>query len=56
VPVEIVFWVCLFLIVYAYAPYPALLFLAYAVAQVQRDWRYLITRRNRRAGSLSWNE
>lgn len=50
-PVRVLFWVCLLLVAYAYALYPGLLFLAYAAAQVQRDWRYLLTRRNRRAGS-----
>jgi cellulose synthase/poly-beta-1,6-N-acetylglucosamine synthase-like glycosyltransferase len=53
---RVIFWLCVLLVVYAYVLYPALLFLAYAVAQVQRDWRYLVTRRNRRAGSPTLEE
>jgi cellulose synthase/poly-beta-1,6-N-acetylglucosamine synthase-like glycosyltransferase len=49
--VPVFFWLCVLLVVYAYVLYPCLLFWAYAFAQVQRDWRYLVTRRNRRAGS-----
>jgi cellulose synthase/poly-beta-1,6-N-acetylglucosamine synthase-like glycosyltransferase len=48
---QVILWSCLLVVVYAYAFYPALLFFAYAVAQVRRDWRYLVTRKDRRAGS-----
>ena len=42
------FWVCLFFVFYAYALYPLVLFAAYSVTQIRRDWQYLHTRRNRR--------
>ena len=45
------FWICFFLIVHTYIFYPVGLFLAYAFAQVRRDWRYLNDRRGRRAPS-----
>jgi cellulose synthase/poly-beta-1,6-N-acetylglucosamine synthase-like glycosyltransferase len=48
---QLVFWVCLFLIAYTYALYPALLFCAYVLVQVRRDWQYLTGRCNRRASS-----
>jgi cellulose synthase/poly-beta-1,6-N-acetylglucosamine synthase-like glycosyltransferase len=51
-----VFWACLFLVLYSYLLYPLLLFLAYAVSQVRRDWQYLTTRRNRRRNSLPAEE
>ncbi|MGH9396122.1 MAG: glycosyltransferase family 2 protein [Terriglobia bacterium] len=44
-----VFWWCAVLIIYTYFLYPLLLFAAYAVSQIRRDWRYLTGRRNRRA-------
>lgn len=53
---RIIFWLSLVLIAYAYVLYPVLLFFAYAVAQIQRDWRYLVARRNRRAGSPGTDE
>src|SRR6516225_372650 len=43
------FWVCLFFVFYAYALYPLVLFAAYSIAQIRRDWQYLHTRSNRRA-------
>lgn len=55
-PAQIAFWFCLVLIVYAYVLYPVLLFLAYSAAQVGRDWRYLVSRRSRRAASLALSE
>src|SRR5579863_903041 len=42
------FWLCLFLTVYTYCLYPAVLFCVYCVAQVRRDWKYLSGRRDRR--------
>jgi cellulose synthase/poly-beta-1,6-N-acetylglucosamine synthase-like glycosyltransferase len=50
---EYVFWVCLFLIAYAYIFYPIVLFIAYVLSQVRRDWQYLTGRRNRRASALA---
>ncbi len=47
------FWICLVLIAHTYFLYPIILFLAYAASQVRRDWRYLKTRRNRRALQLT---
>lgn len=44
-----IFWACAFLICYAYFLYPVVLFTAYALSQILRDWRYLTGRRNRRA-------
>jgi cellulose synthase/poly-beta-1,6-N-acetylglucosamine synthase-like glycosyltransferase len=48
-----IFWASLFLIVYTYFLYPVVLFLAYAVLQVRRDWHYLNGRRNRRILAVS---
>jgi cellulose synthase/poly-beta-1,6-N-acetylglucosamine synthase-like glycosyltransferase len=47
----VILWSCVLLVAYAYAFYPALLFFAYSVAQIRRDWRYLAARQDRRAGS-----
>src|SRR5713226_5318085 len=49
-------WVCLVLIAYTYFFYPVILFFAYALVQVRRDWDYLVGRRNRRASSLTPDE
>ncbi len=45
---EYTFWTCLVMVVYTYAVYPCVLFVAYAVAQARADLRYLMGRRNRR--------
>src|SRR5258707_11638340 len=45
----LIFWISLFLILYAYAIYPGILFFAYAFVQLRRDIDYLTQRRNRRA-------
>jgi len=45
---EIVFWVALFLVVYTYLLYPILLFFAYSLSQMIRDWRFLKMRQDRR--------
>jgi len=50
---ECVFWGCLLVVVYTYLLYPLYLFVAYALAQVRRDLRYLATRRDRRACSVA---
>lgn len=47
------FWGCLALIVYTYFLYPLVLFLAYSLSQIRRDWGYLTTRRGRRVPSLA---
>lgn len=47
-----IFWACAFLIAYTYFLYPLVLFGAYALSQIRRDWQYLTGRRNRRAASL----
>jgi cellulose synthase/poly-beta-1,6-N-acetylglucosamine synthase-like glycosyltransferase len=46
---EFAFWVSLLVVVGTYIIYPFLLFVAYAISQVRRDWRYLVTRQDRRA-------
>jgi cellulose synthase/poly-beta-1,6-N-acetylglucosamine synthase-like glycosyltransferase len=50
---EYVVWACLILVIYTYLLYPVLLFLVYSLWQVRRDWRYLTSRRNRRASRLT---
>ncbi|HLJ17354.1 MAG TPA: glycosyltransferase family 2 protein [Bryobacteraceae bacterium] len=47
------FWICLFLVVYTYLLYPGLLFLAYSISQIRRDWRHLTGRRDRRTLPLA---
>jgi cellulose synthase/poly-beta-1,6-N-acetylglucosamine synthase-like glycosyltransferase len=51
-----VFWVCLSLIAYTYVLYPVLLYCAYAVVQVRRDWQYLTERRDRRVSSSTMEQ
>jgi cellulose synthase/poly-beta-1,6-N-acetylglucosamine synthase-like glycosyltransferase len=53
---ECLFWGCFALVVYAYFLYPALLFVAYALAQIRRDWQYLTDRRERRIRPLAQEE
>lgn len=50
---QYVFWICLPLILYTYFLYPVVLFVAYTLAQVRRDWNYLTGRRDRRAPALT---
>ena len=45
---EYVFWISLLLVAHTYLPYPVVLFSAYALVQVRRDWRYLLSRRDGR--------
>ena len=45
---EVAFWTCLLLVLHTYALYPALLFVAYGLAQVRRDLDYLARGANRR--------
>src|ERR1700723_2258404 len=46
---EFAFWVSLLVVVGTYIIYPVVLFVAYALSQVRRDYRYLFTRQERRA-------
>jgi cellulose synthase/poly-beta-1,6-N-acetylglucosamine synthase-like glycosyltransferase len=46
------FWTCLFLVLYTYFFYPILLFGAYSLSQMRRDWRYLGWRVDTRAKSI----
>lgn len=45
---EIIFWICLFLIVYTYVLYPVVLFAIASVVQTWRDLRYALKRDDRR--------
>jgi cellulose synthase/poly-beta-1,6-N-acetylglucosamine synthase-like glycosyltransferase len=49
---EIVFWTSLLLIAHTYVFYPALLFVAYGIAQLRRDCRYLARGADRRCRDL----
>jgi cellulose synthase/poly-beta-1,6-N-acetylglucosamine synthase-like glycosyltransferase len=49
---EVLFWLSLSIIAYTYFVYPAVLFVAYSLAQLCSDWRYLIDRRGRRVPAL----
>jgi cellulose synthase/poly-beta-1,6-N-acetylglucosamine synthase-like glycosyltransferase len=49
---EIVFWTSLFLVAQTYLLYPAILFVAYGVAQLRRDCRYLARGADRRCREL----
>lgn len=46
---EYVFWACLLLVAHTYVLYPVFLFVACAVIQAARDWRYLRFRQDRRS-------
>jgi cellulose synthase/poly-beta-1,6-N-acetylglucosamine synthase-like glycosyltransferase len=48
---ELVFWTCLFLVVYTYVLYPVFLLVASALVHLAQDWVFLRTRRDRRAPS-----
>lgn len=45
---EVGFWLCFLLVVHTYLLYPVLLLAASSVVQMGRDWRYLISRHDRR--------
>ncbi len=53
---ELVFWGCLYLIVYTYLLYPLVLFFAYGLEQLRRDLGYLGRRRDRRRSALKPEE
>ena len=45
-----IFWVAAGLVVYPYTLYPILLFAAYSLVQMRRDWQYVSARHDRRVG------
>jgi cellulose synthase/poly-beta-1,6-N-acetylglucosamine synthase-like glycosyltransferase len=49
---EILFWTSLFLVAHTYLFYPAILFVAYGMAQLRRDCRYLVRGADRRCREL----
>lgn len=49
---EVAFWTCLVLVAHTYLVYPAVLFLAYALAQLRRDCGYLAAGSDRRRARL----
>ncbi len=46
---KFVFWTSLLLVAHTYLLYPIVLFLAYSLVQVRRDWHYLRSRRDNRS-------
>jgi cellulose synthase/poly-beta-1,6-N-acetylglucosamine synthase-like glycosyltransferase len=46
---ECVFWVSFLLVAHTYLLYPIVLFFAYSLVQVRRDWQYLHSRRDGRS-------
>lgn len=48
VGLEVVFWICFLLVAHTYLFYPVSLFVASVAVQTSRDWRYLMSRRDRR--------
>jgi biofilm PGA synthesis N-glycosyltransferase PgaC len=53
---EILFWTSLFLVAHTYLLYPAILFVAYGMAQLRRDCRYLARGADRRCHELCDDE
>jgi len=53
---EILFWTSLFLVAHTYLLYPAILFVAYGMAQLRRDCRYLARGADRRCHELRDDE
>lgn len=51
VGVQALFWVCLLLVLFSYFLYPTILFVAYSLCQIRRDWKYLISRQDSRTPS-----
>jgi cellulose synthase/poly-beta-1,6-N-acetylglucosamine synthase-like glycosyltransferase len=49
---EVAFWSCLVLVAHTYLVYPAMLFVAYALAQLRRDCGYLAAGADRRRARL----
>lgn len=50
---ELIFWISLGIVVYTYLLYPLILYQLYALAQMRRDWSYLVQRLNRRTNDFS---
>src|SRR5262249_26554995 len=46
---KLVFWTSFLLVAHTYLLYPVVLFLAYSLVQMRRDWHYLRSRRDSRA-------
>lgn len=46
---KVVFFLCLFLVAYVYALYPLIVFALSSLVQMARDFRYVLSRRDRRA-------
>src|SRR5262245_9577627 len=46
---ELTFWASFLLVAHTYLLYPVMLFLAYSLVQVRRDWHYLRSRRDSRS-------
>jgi len=46
---ELIFWGSFLLVVHTYLLYPIVLFLAYSLVQIRRDWHYLRSRRDTRS-------
>src|SRR5215475_14772978 len=46
---ELVFWGSFLLVAHTYLLYPIVLFLAYSLVQIRRDWHYLRSRRDSRS-------
>jgi cellulose synthase/poly-beta-1,6-N-acetylglucosamine synthase-like glycosyltransferase len=53
---EVAFWACLALVAHTYLVYPAVLFAAYALAQLRRDCGYLAAGSDRRRARLADGE
>jgi cellulose synthase/poly-beta-1,6-N-acetylglucosamine synthase-like glycosyltransferase len=52
-PAKYVFWASFLLVAHTYLLYPIVLFLAYSLVQIRRDWHYLRSRRDSRSPSQS---
>ncbi|HTK89141.1 MAG TPA: hypothetical protein VL948_02750, partial [Verrucomicrobiae bacterium] len=48
-PATYVFWGSFLLVAHTYLLYPIVLFLAYSLVQIRRDWQYLRFRRDSRS-------
>src|SRR5215468_10528186 len=48
-PAKLVFWTSFLLVAHTYLLYPIVLFLAYSLVQMRRDWHYLRSRRDSRS-------
>src|SRR5262249_59912830 len=48
---KLVFWTSFLLVAHTYLLYPVVLFLAYSLVQMRRDWHYLRSRRDSRSAA-----